>query len=146
MERFKFIVAVYLLLIKDNQILLSRRLNTGFEDGNYGLVSGHLEGSESVFKGIIREAKEEANLDLKREDLELAHVLHRISSLDGSERIDFFLKCEKWDGEIKNMEEDKCDDLSWFDLDKLPENTIGYVRDVIENYKDGDFFTDLVKD
>ena len=40
--------AVYLVLIEDGKILLSRRFNTGFEDGNYSLPSGHLDGFYSL--------------------------------------------------------------------------------------------------
>lgn len=43
-ERYKFICAVYLLLIKENQILLLKRANTGYEDGKYSLVAGHMDG------------------------------------------------------------------------------------------------------
>lgn len=46
-ERYKFISAVYLLLIKENQILLLKRANTGYEDGNYSLVAGHIDGNET---------------------------------------------------------------------------------------------------
>jgi 8-oxo-dGTP diphosphatase len=31
-------VAAYLLLLKDGKVLLLRRHNTGYEDGNYGTV------------------------------------------------------------------------------------------------------------
>lgn len=34
MERFKVITAVHLILIENNKILLQRRYNTGYEDGN----------------------------------------------------------------------------------------------------------------
>ncbi|MFH0856765.1 MAG: NUDIX hydrolase, partial [bacterium] len=46
-ERFKVIPAVYLFLEEDGKILLLRRFNTGYEDGNYAFVSGHLDGGES---------------------------------------------------------------------------------------------------
>ena len=39
MERFKLVVAVHLLLIENKKILLLRRFNTGYEDGNYSVVA-----------------------------------------------------------------------------------------------------------
>ena len=134
-DRFKLIPAVYLILIKDNKILLLKRKNTGFEDGNYGLVSGHLDGDEPVYQAMIRETKEEAGIILKKENLEVVQILHRGGRRPPNERIDFFIKAKKWDGEIRNMEPDKCDDLSWFDIDSLPDNTIGYIRHVIDCIK-----------
>ena len=109
-------------------MLLLRRVNTGYEDGKYGLVAGHVDEGESVIQAMIREAKEEAGIDVKPEDLQLVHVMHRNKPGEGEARLDFFFKCRSWEGEIKNMEPHKCDDLSWFPLDKLPENTIEYIK------------------
>ena len=62
MERIKLLVAVHLILIENNKILLQRRYNTGYEDGNYGFVSGHIDGGESVIHAMKREAMEEAGI------------------------------------------------------------------------------------
>lgn len=140
-KRFTFLVAVHLFLLKDNGILLLRRFNTGYEDGNYSVVAGHLDGNESIFTGMIREAREEADITIKKEDLEVVHVMHRKST--DNERIDFFLTCRSWEGDIKNLEKDKCDDLSWFSIDKLPLNTIPYIKFAIENYKKGITFSEF---
>ena len=47
-ERFKLIVDVHLLLIKDGKIVLLKRANTGYEDGKYGLIAGHADGNETA--------------------------------------------------------------------------------------------------
>ena len=41
--RSRFPVAVHLFFLRDDQILLLRRFNTGYEDGKYSVVAGHLE-------------------------------------------------------------------------------------------------------
>ncbi|MGC5326580.1 NUDIX hydrolase [Brevibacillus sp. SYSU BS000544] len=133
-ERFKLATAVHLFFIKDSQILLLRRWNTGYEDGNYSVVAGHLDGNEEVREAAVREAKEEAGVQLEIADVEVVGVMHRKSA---DERIDFFITVSKWDGEISNMEPDKCDDLSWHSLDSLPHNIIPYVKRAIENYRKG---------
>ncbi|MFA5925709.1 MAG: NUDIX domain-containing protein [Parcubacteria group bacterium] len=126
-ERFKIVPASYLVLIEDGKILMLRRFNTGFEDGKYGLVSGHLDGGETFRETMVREAREEANITLCAEDLEVVHVLNRhviFNDVGHRERVDLFIRPGKWEGKIKNMEPDKCDDLSWFPIDSLPGNTI----------------------
>ncbi len=128
------IASVYLLLIRDGKILLLRRANTGYEDGNYGLVAGHLDGDERATDGMIREAKEESGIILKPEDLKMVHTMHRRQE---DERVDFFFTAEKWEGEIINTEPDKCDDLSWFPLEALPSNTIPYIKYAIECIRKG---------
>jgi len=122
-DRFKIVPASYLVLMKDKQILMMRRFNTGFQDGRYSLVSGHLDGNETFKQCMIREAKEEAGIDIKEEDMEIVHAMHRremSNPVEIRERMDIFIKVEKWQGEIKNMEPQKCDDLSWFPPNNLP--------------------------
>ena len=135
-SRHQNIPASYLTLLKDNKILLLRRLNTGYEDGNYSMVAGHVDANETFTQCIIREAKEEAGILLKPEDLKVVHVMHRNSGTpEDNERVDVFFIAEKWDGEIVNKEPYKCDDLSWFDLDAIPKNVIPYIKQAIEGIK-----------
>jgi 8-oxo-dGTP pyrophosphatase MutT (NUDIX family) len=56
-KRFEMPVAVHLFLIEENKILLLRRFNTGYEDGNYSLIAGHLDGNEDVKSAMIREVR-----------------------------------------------------------------------------------------
>jgi 8-oxo-dGTP diphosphatase len=137
--RSRFPVAVHLLFIRGENILLLRRFNTGYEDGNYSLVAGHLEAGETVTQTAIREAQEEAGVNITPENIRVVQVCHRKSD---DERIDFFVLVKAWDGQIQNMETDKCDDLSWFPLAELPVNMIPYVRVGIENYQQGIFYSE----
>ena len=132
-ERPKVIPTVYLVLVKENKILLSRRYNTGFQDGLYSFPAGHLgEDEETVSQAMIREAREEIGVEIDSADLELVHVMHRRQSEPTNERrINFFFTAKRWKGEPKIMEPDKCDDLQWFELDRLPDNTIPYVKQAI---------------
>lgn len=132
-KRHTIIPASYLFLMKNDKILLLRRFNTGFEDGNYSLIAGHVDSGETFTQTIIREAKEEAGIDLDFDSLELVHMMHRKSTYKNEERIDAFFIAKNWKGEIKNMEPHKCDDLSWFNINNLPENVIPYIKKVIEN-------------
>ena len=134
-NRFTYIGSSYLFLIKDGKILLQRRFQTGFQDGNYGVPAGHLDGNETAREGCAREIKEEIGIEISPEDLEVVHVMQRKATND--ERIDFFMTTESFSGEIINCEPHKCDDLSWFDLDNLPENVVDYVKVAIENYRNG---------
>lgn len=145
-DRHKLVPASYLILIENNKILLGRRCSTGFQDGNYGLVSGHGEENESFTQALIREAKEESNIDLLASDLEAVHVMNRNEKLNPQEireRIDVYFSPKKWAGEIKNMEPKKCDDLGWFSLDSLPENIVPYVRFAIEKIKNKEFYSEF---
>ena len=128
-ERFKLTPSVYLILLKNNKILLLRRYNTGFRDGEYSFPAGHLDGNETLRQAMIRETKEEVGIKLDLVNLELAHTMNRNETTE--ERIDFFFTTKKWEGEPKIMESHKCDDLRWFEVDNLPDNVIPYIKQAI---------------
>jgi 8-oxo-dGTP diphosphatase len=130
-ERHKVIASVYLLPIhKKGEIVLLKRQNTGYEDGNFGLIAGHAEANESIFGAMAREALEESGIKLKTKDLKLCHIMHRRQE---DERIDFFFTCKKWSGKIINTEPEKCSELLLVHPKKLPKNTIPYIRQAIKH-------------
>ncbi len=133
MDRFKLICAVHLFLIREGKILLLRRANTGYEDGNYSVPAGHLDGNEPVTHALAREAMEEALITIQPQELSVIHTMHRIKN-DG-ERVDFFLTTKHWEGEPRIGEPHKCDDLSWWPLETLPPNMVPYVRQALECYQ-----------
>ena len=138
------IPASYLALMKDNKILLLRRCNTWYEDWNYSMVAGHVDPGETFTQCMIREAKEEAGIILLAQDLKVAHVMHRDSEeKENNERVDTFFTAKKWTWDVVNMEPHKCDDLSWFDINNIPENTISCVKKAIEHIRNGMFYSEF---
>jgi ADP-ribose pyrophosphatase YjhB (NUDIX family) len=136
----KFPVAVHLLFLRDKQILLLRRFNTGYEDGNYSVVAGHVDAGETVTQAAIREANEEVGVMLQSTDIHVVHAMNRRSE---DERVDFFIAVSQWVGEVANKETHKCDNLSWVNIDSLPHNIIPYVKQAIENYRAGIYYSEF---
>ena len=132
--RAKFPVTVHLFLFRRDQILLLRRFQTGYMDGYYSLPAGHLDGEETVRMAGVREAREEIGVRIDPSDLIFAGVFHRH---EDEERVDFFFQVLNWSGEPVNAEPEKCDGLSWVELDALPGNTVPYVRLAIGNFRAG---------
>lgn len=139
-QRFTMVVAVHLLLIRDRQVLLSRRFQTGYEDGKYSVPAGHVDGRESVIHAMIREAHEEVGIVINPKYLHFAHVMNRVTD---RESIDFFFVCKTWEGTPRICEADKCDDIHWFDMRDLPINTIPYIRQAITQYMKKNSFSEL---
>jgi len=143
-ERFKIIPEVFLLLVKDGQILLMRRFQTGWEDGKYGLPGGHGEEGESMKEGAAREALEEIGVFARPEELEFVLTQHRWNPEPGNPhaRVGFYFVPKEFTGEPHNAEPEKCDDVRFFPLDALPSNAIDHVRAAIEAYKVGERYNE----
>ncbi len=142
-ERYQSKVAVFLVLTREvngnTQILLQERCNTGYMDGKYDTAcSGHLEKNESLAMALCREAKEEIGLNIDEHDLKLVALIHEYQD----EYINVFFTADKYEGTPKIMEPDKCDNLQWFNIDELPENTIMRVRNVLTNMQKGIIYDD----
>lgn len=132
--RVRAIVAVHLFLVRGDSVLLLRRANTGYEDGNYSGPAGHVEVGETPRAACVREAFEETGIRLTEAGLTFALVMHRQAE---AERIDFFFSATDWDGEPRNHEPDKCDELRWALFSELPQNTIPYIRHAFKVWRTG---------
>lgn len=130
-ERFKQIISVGIILInKNNEVLLQKRCNTGYMDGKYALVAGHLEPNESMLSGIIREIKEEIGIELEKEKVNFVCL---VRSGNDNEYINTYFKYEVFDGNVVNMEPDKCSELKWFNINVLPSNIVPNDKRAIYN-------------
>jgi 8-oxo-dGTP diphosphatase len=136
-HHYMFPVAVHIFFLRDGQVLLLRRFNTGYEDGNYSVPAGHIEGNEPLMQAAVREVGEEIGIEALPSALEIIGVMHRKSD---DVRVDFFLVATAWVGEPANCEPDKCDELAWYPLATLPENIVPYVKRALENYRRGQWF------
>lgn len=129
-DRFKMVVAVHLILRKESKILLGKRQNTGWADGQFHLFGGHVENREFVSNAVVREALEELGIKINPQDLELAHIRNIL--VPGRERLHFYFKVDRWEGQVTIREPELCSELAWFDVNKLPEHT---TNDTLETLK-----------
>ncbi len=130
MSRFKLPIVAHVFLLRSDSVLLARRHGTGFEDGKYGPVGGHLDGGEPATAAAARECREEVGIELAPADLRFLGVVH-YDSPEG-EGIDLFFACSRWAGEPRPVAD--CDELCWCPLNELPERTIPFVRRAIEHH------------
>lgn len=128
--RYRPVVDVHLLLTDGDRVLLGRRRDTGYADGEWQIMpSGHLEEGESVVDAAVREAREELGIEV--DGCEVVHVMHHRNP-GGTARIGLFLVPRRYTGTPVNAEQHKCAELAWFPMDGLPERTVPYARAGIE--------------
>lgn len=137
-QRTNAVPSSYLILVRGENVLLSQRANTGYYDGHFGLISGHVEERETFTEAVIREALEEASIQLEVPDLSVCHFMQRFEDSNAvgfKQRVDVFFRAEKWKNQIVNNEPEKCERLEWFALSQLPVNTIPYIRLALESMR-----------
>lgn len=137
-HRFKMIVCPYPILVKNGTVLLTRRKNTPYMPGMYSLPAGHEEADESMIACLLREVKEEVGIAIDPSVPVLSHVMHR---KEEDVRMDLFFLVTAWRGTPRICESDKCDGIGWYTWDKLPDNTVPYIRAGIQYVRRGVFYS-----
>jgi len=73
-------VNAYLILRQNQKVLFHLRKNTGYCDGMWSLVAGHVEDGESATTAMLREANEELGIELNPSQVNVVHIMHRQST------------------------------------------------------------------
>ena len=128
--RAKLPVVAHVFLLREGRVLLARRAGTGFEDGSFGPVGGHLDGGEPATAAAARECVEEIGVELEPDDLTFAGITHYGSP--PGEGIDLFFTATRWVGEPRPLAD--CNELRWCRPDDLPDPTPRFVRRAVEHH------------
>lgn len=141
-QRFTLPAAVFLVLTESKKTLLMRRANTGWHDGDYDLVAGHIDGGESLRMAVAREAKEEIGIMIDPHKVQFSHLIHGFFK-DGKEYFNIFFTVDSWEGVPTIMEPDKCDQLTWFNMQDLPKNMTESTRRYFEARSKNEMYSDF---
>ncbi|MGZ3634141.1 MAG: NUDIX domain-containing protein [Parachlamydiaceae bacterium] len=133
-------VNAYLILRQGDQIFFQLRKNTGYCDGMWSLIAGHVENGESATAAMIREAREEIGIELSPEQLKVVHIIHRQTN---RVNVDVFFECFSWKGTIRNCEPEKCEELAFFSLDQTPRNVVDYNIKALKAIQNHEFYSEL---
>lgn len=120
-----------------------RRQGSGYYDGWYSVLAGHIEAGELPLAALVREVKEELGITVDPTKAGLVHTMYRTKHDETGDRVDLFFIVEEWSGEITNAELHKCDDIRWFPINALPEKMMHHVRHALENAEKGVHYSEL---
>ena len=111
-----------LIFNEKDQILLQKRS----DDNLWGNPGGSMELGETIYETVIREIKEETNLDIKKTDLKIFNIYsgeeqhHIYPNNDEAYFVNIIFETTIIEGDLKIDSESK--ELKFFDLDNLPSN------------------------
>ena len=132
--------AVHMIICKDNKILVQKRKGSKLWPGYYALPAGHIDKGENQYDALIREAQEELGIVINLKKIINSYVVLRRNYFEINGKvlepyIDYYFEIEEYEGIPKIIEEDRCDELIWVDMNNLPEPFINYEGDFLENKK-----------
>ena len=130
--------AVHMLIVNDNKILLQKRKGSKLWPGYYALPAGHIDEGENQYDALIREAQEELGIEIDPKKIINSYVVLRVNhfEIDGKQLepyIDYYFEIHDYLGIPKILEENKCDELIWSDINELPEPFINYQGTFLED-------------
>jgi 8-oxo-dGTP diphosphatase len=126
------------LLLENNKKLLFLA-QTHQNGGRFALIGGKPDIREFAVSTLVREAREEAGIEIQEADLHLVHVLQE--QKNKKTQIVLFFKTKKWEGEAKSAEPKKFKEVCWASYLNLPEKMNPITRRVIERIYEGETFT-----
>jgi len=138
-SRTFLVAAAYVVLRRDDQVLLQLRQGTGYRDGHWAVLAGHVDAGESVHEAAVREAAEEGGVTIEPADLRALTAIHRFERGGPAveQRIDVFFEVTRWTGDAALREPDRAARMGWFPLAALPEPVVPHERIVLDALSTG---------
>lgn len=120
------------ILNENNELLLHKRAVPAEKD-HWCIPGGRLEMFELLEDAVIRETKEETDLDI--EVVKLMGVCDYIVRNENAHWVSMCYLCKIQGGVPKIMEPDKASDMKWFSLDNLPDKLTITTKKAVEDFK-----------
>jgi len=114
----KRLIALLALVNEKNEVLISLRKNKKEYDGYWEYPGGKVEENETIELAIIREIKEEIDLEISKNCI--APLTFAVDRHGGIETILFLYICRKWEGSINSQLDQKMKWVKPIDLAEYP--------------------------
>ena len=132
-------VGLGVLIIKDNKVLLGKRISKHGE-GTWSPPGGHLEFGESFEDCARRETKEECGLEIS--NVKVVDVTNDIHVSENKHYVTIVMKADYVGGTPFHLEADKCEKWDWFSWNNLPSPMFLAMENFIKLYPD---FNEILK-
>ncbi len=120
------------ILNENNELLLQKRAVPAEKD-HWCIPGGRLEMFETLEHAVIRDVKEETDLDIKV--IRLMGICDHIIQNENAHWVAMSYLCKIENGNPKIMEPDKASDMKWFALNELPDKLTITTKKALADYK-----------
>jgi 8-oxo-dGTP diphosphatase len=138
-SRPQFPVGANVFVIQAGKLLLGKRKDANYHDGEWGLPGGHLEHREKIIDAAKRELFEETGLIA---DTCVFALVENDIRVDDNHYIHFGFLAENVSGTLENKELGKCYGWEFFPLDQLPSPLFIGHKKLIEAFLRKDTFSE----
>lgn len=118
--RDAFSLVVHTLFLRGAQVLLLRRVDTGFMDGHYTLPGGHRQHRETIVDAAVRECREEVGVGVRS--------IRPVAVLPYAGGANFIFEALAWEGAPCVAEPTQCDVVTFAPSDALPTPVAPFVH------------------
>lgn len=126
-------VGVGVLVYKNNQVLMIKRINS-HGSGTWSPPGGHLDYGETPIECAIRECKEETNVDINNARFKC--ITNDIFE-EGKHYITIWIEADYVSGEAKVNAEEELSEIGWYKWENLPKPLFLS----LQNLLDGNFYS-----
>lgn len=125
-------VGLSLIVIQEGKVLLGKRLNTETFPNTLAFPGGRMDYGETPEEGIIREVKEECDINVRIKDLEFFNYVNEYFPEEKKHYVNLVFITNTFYGVPKVMEPEKCEFWEWYNPFMLPEDTFINIKENIE--------------
>lgn len=122
--------AAHAYIIKDERVLLGKRLKQDEHVGKWATFGGIIKKDETPQEALYRELQEELGIEII--DPEYVDIFED----ESGHEIQFFV-IRNWSGQPRNLKEHS--EINWFDYSEISKiSMVSYVRDIMHKYLEKD--------
>jgi 8-oxo-dGTP diphosphatase len=126
-------IGVGVLVWKGDCLLLGKRIDSHGE-AVWQFPGGHLEIGESVTQCAVREAREEAGIEVA--GMKHAGFTDELFSTAERHYVTLYVSANYASGEVRVLEPEKCQCWQWFRYDELPTPLFGPITNLLKQIPD----------
>ncbi len=134
---------VYLLVEKNEEILLIGRVDGSYVEGYFDLPNEQISIGESP--ALVASRRLAESIGLKVEPANLRHI-HTVYTFRNEFEIYIFFSVNDWDGMVDISNLSGYDKLVWSNVDDLPPDTLPFIRWAITASRAGKTYSELGDD